>query len=68
VQAGKGLAGSLMQNEKLASDFANIANNLSITTSNLNRLGFWGILWKKKEPKPRQQETAPLASPKTSTN
>jgi phospholipid/cholesterol/gamma-HCH transport system substrate-binding protein len=65
VRAGKGLAGSLMQNEQLSANFANIANNLSITTSNLNRFGLWGILWKKKEPRPSQK---PLPSPKTSTN
>jgi phospholipid/cholesterol/gamma-HCH transport system substrate-binding protein len=68
VRAGKGLAGSLMHSEKLSSDFANIADNLSITTSNLNRLGLWGVLWKKKEPRSTQQQTTPLASPKTSTN
>jgi ABC-type transporter Mla subunit MlaD len=68
VRDGKGLAGNLIQNERIASDFATIANNLSVTSSNLNRLGLWGILWKKKEPGPSQLHTAPLSSPKNSNN
>jgi len=42
LQAGKGLAGAVLQNEQLATNVQNIANNLSITTSNLNRAGLWG--------------------------
>jgi len=68
VRDGKGLAGNLIQNERLASDFATIANNLSITTSNLNRLGLWSVLWKKKEPRPSEHHTTPLSSPKNPTN
>ncbi|HEX3987979.1 MAG TPA: hypothetical protein VHZ30_01030, partial [Verrucomicrobiae bacterium] len=45
LQAGKGLAGTMLQNEQLATNVQIIANNLSITTSNLNRHGLWGILW-----------------------
>ncbi|HEX3889243.1 MAG TPA: MlaD family protein [Verrucomicrobiae bacterium] len=45
LQSGKGLAGTVLQNEQLATNVQTIANNLSITTSNLNRLGLWGILW-----------------------
>jgi ABC-type transporter Mla subunit MlaD len=44
VQAGKGLAGKLLENEEIATNVSQIVNNLSITTSNLNRLGLWGIL------------------------
>jgi phospholipid/cholesterol/gamma-HCH transport system substrate-binding protein len=50
VQSGKGLAGTFLQNEQLAGNVQTIANNLSITTSNLNRLGLWGILWAHKPP------------------
>jgi phospholipid/cholesterol/gamma-HCH transport system substrate-binding protein len=50
VRAGKGLAGALVKDERIANDLARIANNLSVTTSNLNQLGLWGILWKKKVP------------------
>src|SRR5471030_1310857 len=45
LQSGRGLAGTVLQNEQLATNVQTIANNLSITTSNLNRAGLWGILW-----------------------
>ena len=48
LQKGHGLAGNLLKNEKLATDVSLIASNLSIVSSNLNRLGLWGIMWKKK--------------------
>jgi len=55
IQAGKGLAGNLLQNPELATNVSLVASNLSITSSNLNRLGLWGILWQHKPPeeKPR---------------
>jgi phospholipid/cholesterol/gamma-HCH transport system substrate-binding protein len=52
LQNGEGLAGRLLRDEKMASDLADIAYNLSITTSNLNTRGLWGILWKQKNPPP----------------
>jgi phospholipid/cholesterol/gamma-HCH transport system substrate-binding protein len=67
VQAGKGLAGALLENEQLAANVSLVASNLSVTTSNLNRLGLWGVLWRHKPPKgadtPARQ---PLVSPKES--
>ena len=45
LQAGKGLAGAVLQNPELATNVQNIAANLSVTSSNLNRVGLWGILW-----------------------
>jgi phospholipid/cholesterol/gamma-HCH transport system substrate-binding protein len=48
LQAGKGLAGTVLQNQQLATNVQTIAANLSITTSNLNRVGLWGILWSRK--------------------
>jgi phospholipid/cholesterol/gamma-HCH transport system substrate-binding protein len=50
LQAGKGLAGTVLQNEELATNVQDIVANLSITTSNLNRSGLWGILWSHKPP------------------
>ena len=50
LQSGKGLAGTVLQNEQLATNVQIIASNLAITTSNLNRLGLWGILWAHKPP------------------
>jgi phospholipid/cholesterol/gamma-HCH transport system substrate-binding protein len=51
VKAGKGLAGSLIHNEQNATNFSEIISNLSVTTSNINRIGLWGILWQHKPPK-----------------
>jgi phospholipid/cholesterol/gamma-HCH transport system substrate-binding protein len=48
VQSGKGLAGTILQNEQLATNVQIIADNLAVTTSNLNRRGLWGILWSHK--------------------
>jgi phospholipid/cholesterol/gamma-HCH transport system substrate-binding protein len=45
IQSGKGLAGNMLQNEQLATNVQAIANNLAIASSNLNRLGLWGMLW-----------------------
>ena len=67
LQAGKGLAGNLLKNEQLAATVSQIANNLSITSSNLNRLGLWGILWQHKPPRTNAPPLAPgraLPAPK----
>lgn len=45
LQAGRGLAGAVLQNQELATNVQAIAANLSVTTSNLNRLGLWGIMF-----------------------
>jgi len=60
VQAGEGPAGKVLREPQLAANIQEIANNLSVTTSNLNRLGLWGIMWKKKVP----HTAEPLSSPK----
>jgi len=51
LETEKGLAGQLIKSEQLAANVSLIASNLSVTTSNLNRLGLWGILWAHKPPK-----------------
>jgi phospholipid/cholesterol/gamma-HCH transport system substrate-binding protein len=48
LQAGKGLAGAVLQNPELATNLQTIGANLAVTSSNLNRLGLWGILWSHK--------------------
>jgi phospholipid/cholesterol/gamma-HCH transport system substrate-binding protein len=50
VQSGKGLAGTVLRNDQLATNVNTIAENLSITTSNLNRLGLWHFLWHREVP------------------
>ena len=65
VQTGKGLAGTLIRNEELAANVSLIVSNLSVTSSNLNRLGLWGVLWQHKPP--RESEAShfqDLPSPK----
>jgi phospholipid/cholesterol/gamma-HCH transport system substrate-binding protein len=57
VQSGKGLAGTVLQNQQLATNVQTIAYNLSITSSNLNRLGLWGFLWHKE---PLRTNNVPL--------
>lgn len=65
VKAGKGLAGTVLRDEKVAEDLATLTRNLAIASSNLNRLGLWGILWKRKEPKERDSTPAErLQTPK----
>lgn len=50
LQSGKGLAGTVLQNEELATNVQVLAANLAVTSSNLNREGLWGILWSHKPP------------------
>jgi phospholipid/cholesterol/gamma-HCH transport system substrate-binding protein len=64
VHAGKGLAGEVLRNDQLATNVLEIAQNLSITTSNLNRLGVWKLLWQHKPPKNNEPPPHQLKSPK----
>ena len=50
LQSGRGAAGMVLQNEQLSTNLQTIAENLAITSSNLNRQGLWGILWSHKPP------------------
>jgi phospholipid/cholesterol/gamma-HCH transport system substrate-binding protein len=50
LQSGKGLAGTMLKNEQLATNAQEIADNLAIATSNLNRLGLWRFLWHREPP------------------
>jgi phospholipid/cholesterol/gamma-HCH transport system substrate-binding protein len=52
LQDGRGVAGRLLRDEALSANLSAIAHNLSVTTSNLNQRGLWGILWKQKIPPP----------------
>ena len=47
IQSGKGFAGTMLQNEQLATNVQFTANNLAVASSNLNRLGLWRFLWHK---------------------
>lgn len=48
LQSGRGLAGAVLQSPELATNVQDIAANLAVTSSNLNRTGLWGILWSHK--------------------
>jgi hypothetical protein len=45
MQAGKGLAGTVLQDPTLSSNVQVIASNLAETSSNLNRFGLWHLMW-----------------------
>jgi len=47
LKSGRGLAGTMLQNEQFATNVQAIANNLAVATSNLNRLGLWHFLFHK---------------------
>jgi phospholipid/cholesterol/gamma-HCH transport system substrate-binding protein len=63
LQAGRGPAGRLMQDEEMAGNISTVARNLAVTSSNLNRLGLWGILWKRREPRTNEPAPAVLRAP-----
>ncbi|HEX3797278.1 MAG TPA: MlaD family protein [Verrucomicrobiae bacterium] len=45
VQAGQGLAGTVLKNQEVADNVSSIVSNLAVTTGNLNRLGLWHFIW-----------------------
>ncbi len=69
VHQGKGLAGTVLENEELAANVQATVRNLAITTSNLNEYGLWHILWRHAPPPtnaappqivpPREKQEAP---------
>ena len=66
VEAGEGLAGQLVRNSALSTNVAEITHNLSVTTSNLNSLGLWGVLRQPKPPKtpkPAKPTSSAVAAP-----
>jgi len=51
LQAGKGLAGSLLKNEELSASVSQLVNNLNVLSSNLSR---HGLLWKPRKTEAKQ--------------
>jgi phospholipid/cholesterol/gamma-HCH transport system substrate-binding protein len=51
LQAGKGLAGSLLKNEELSAGVSQLISNLTMLSSNLNR---HGLLWKPRRTEVKQ--------------
>lgn len=56
IKSGKGIAGVLLQNEQFSTNMEAIANNLTVASSNLNRLGLWRFFFHK-EPLPKTPAT-----------
>ncbi|HUA64524.1 MAG TPA: MlaD family protein [Alphaproteobacteria bacterium] len=50
MHAGKGLAGTVLENEELATNVQETVNNLAIASSNLNEFGLWHFLWRHEPP------------------
>jgi len=59
MHAGKGLAGTILENPELAANVQATVNNLAITTSNLNKYGLWHILWRHDSASPTNSPTRP---------
>ncbi len=59
LQSGKGLAGTMLKNEQLATNVQEIADNLAIATGNLNRLGLWHFLWHREPPHTNEMTRKP---------
>jgi phospholipid/cholesterol/gamma-HCH transport system substrate-binding protein len=57
IQSGKGLAGTVFQNEQLSTNVQAIADNFAVASSNLNRLGLFHFLWHKEPPPAPQKVT-----------
>jgi phospholipid/cholesterol/gamma-HCH transport system substrate-binding protein len=63
LQSGKGLAGTVLQDQQLATNVQAIANNLDVASSNLNRFGLWHFLWHKEVPPPAPAPHEPVTHP-----
>jgi phospholipid/cholesterol/gamma-HCH transport system substrate-binding protein len=48
VNSGKGLAGKLIKDERLAADLSLIMSNLTVLSSNINNKGLWSVFRKPK--------------------
>lgn len=64
IEQGRGTVGKILESDEIAANLSQIVSNLSITTSNLNRLGLWAVL---RKPRPALTNTARtvLTAPKT---
>ncbi len=66
MHAGKGLAGAVLESPELAANVQATANNLAITTSNLNEFGLWHILWHHRSIPPQTNAPPRYTSPRES--
>ncbi len=66
VREGKGLVGTLLNNEDLANHVSTLASNLAVASANLNRLGLWHFLWY--HPKPTATNAPPHSPARPGSN
>ena len=64
IQAGKGVAGTLLTDNQTMTNLQLLAANLSIASSNLNRNGLWHFLWSHPPPSTNSSTPAPTHSNK----
>ena len=58
IQAGKGVAGQLLQDNQTMTNLQSLSENLSEASSNLNRYGLWHFLWSHPPPSTNNARTA----------
>jgi phospholipid/cholesterol/gamma-HCH transport system substrate-binding protein len=68
LEQGQGAAGRLLRDEQMGANLAAVAQNLMITTSNLNQRGLWSILWRPKPPRTNQTDAIRLEAPRDPYN
>ena len=62
LQAGHGLAGTLLENNETATNVQMVAENLALVSSNLNRFGLWHFLWAHNPPATNTAKSVTSAS------
>jgi len=63
VQSGQGVAGELLESGQAATNVLLLTENLAVTTSNLNKLGLWHLLWSHAPPGTNTIKPVTLVSP-----
>jgi ABC-type transporter Mla subunit MlaD len=70
LQAGRGSAGALLKDEKMAAEMASFVSNANAMTAefsafgrNLNQRGIWAMLWKPKHPETNRPPGRGMRSP-----
>lgn len=63
LQSGKGIVGTVLQNQQFSTNVQTIADNLAVASSNLNRLGPFHFLFHKEPVRPAPAGTAATNNP-----
>ena len=64
LKQGRGTVGKMLESDEIAANVSQVVSNLSITTSNLNRLGLWAVLRKPRPAPTNPPARAVLTAPK----